>query len=161
MSELSDILLAASLVIGGHEMNHKLEADKQDMPFSQRGITGYLPDTSNKKKVSRFANAGFEGQDVITRILKKSKLKRPAHAASGLNKLGYVLIPGSITGGDGDLRMLEKSKGKKARKVAQGALTISAISDLYKAFGKENKNGGFLFGQSSEGTPMLILTGEF
>lgn len=161
MPGLAELLLATGLMLGSHDMNHRLEADRQDLPFSQRGIVGYLSDTSDNKKVSRFANAGFEGQEMLSGAMAGTKMEKPVLIASALNKLGYAIKPGSITGGTGDLKMLEKSKGKMARKVAQGALTVSAISDLLRAFGKVEGDSGFKFGQSNSGTPMLVFGGNF
>ena len=161
MPGLAELFFAFFLVIGGHEINHDLMADRENIPFSQRGVTGYLPDTSDDKKVLLFASAGFEGQEIVTGALEETKLKRSTHLVSGFNKIGYALIPNSITGGIGDVQRIEQHGGEKARKMAQGALAVSAISDLLTAFDIVEGDTRFIYGQSSNGTPMLIFAGRF
>ena len=167
MSELLKFLLAAGLTLGGHEVNHVLEADRQEVQGSFKKETGavlpvfMIDSSSTPEQRSRIHNAGFEGQEIMTGATSDTGIGKPVRIASALNKLGYALMPGGIQGVSGDVDMLGKSKGKSARKVAQGALTASAISDLLKAFGKTKGDSGLKFGQSSTGTPMLMYGGRF
>ncbi len=156
MPGLAETLLAFGLMLGGHEMGHGLEADRQNVPFKS-GLVWHAG-TNDKKKLARIANAGLEGQGILSRALLGTKIEKSVRVASALNNLGYALIPGSVTGGVGDVRMIEQTKGKKARQFAQGALVASAISDIVR---ESNSNIGLGYGQSTSGTPMLILRGRF
>jgi len=159
MPGLTEILLAASLVMGGHEMGHELEADRQDVPMTWDNKMRWNVDTTDPKKLARIAGAGFEGQDILSGAVMGTKLEKPIRTVSALNKLGYALIPSGIRkGGTGDVRMIEQNMGKKARKVAQGSLVASAISDFLR---KPGSNCGLNYGQSNRGTPMLMLQGRF
>ena len=153
MPGLAETLLALGLVMGGHEMGHNIEADRQNVPFKSGVVWKAL--TEDKKKLARIANAGFEGQDIVTGALGGTKLERPARLISGLNKIGYALKPGSFTGGTGDVKMIEQNRGKKARQALQGMLLISGMSDIF------NTKKSFGIGQSSKGTPMLTFGGKF
>lgn len=152
MPGLAEIMLAAGLVMGGHGFNHELEADRQNVPFKSK--PPFYAFTLDKKKLARIASAGFEGQEIVSGAVSGTKMEKPVRLVSALNKLGYALLPGGIQGGTGDVRMIEKNKGKKARKMAQGALAVSSIAAL---MGSDR----FRFGQSSNGTPMLIFRGNF
>ena len=158
---LIEVLFTIFLVMGGHEVNHDLMADEQNLSFSQRGITGYIPDTNDDEKVLLFASAGFEGQEIVTGALGGTKLEHSALLISGFNKAGYALIPNSITGGIGDVQRIEQRGGKKARQMAQGALVVSVVSDLLIAFYIVEGDTRFIYGQSSNGTPMLVFAGRF
>ena len=160
MAGLNEILLALVLTGGGHEMGHINEADRLGVPVSFKNME-LVAENENPEKSARIANAGIVSQDIMSQASKGSRLEKPTHIISALNKLGYALMPGGIQGGMGDLRLLEKSKGKKARQFAQGALTVSAISDMLRAFGKVKSDKGFSFGQSNNGTPMLVFGGSF
>ena len=158
----AEIMMALGLVMGGHEMGHSNEADRLGVPISFDDNIVWKANTTNQKKLSRIANSGFEMQDKLPKATKGSSIDKPAKIISALNKLGYVIKPSGMTSGAvGDVRMIEKHKGKKARKVAQGALTISALDDILTAFGKKKSDKGFKFMQSPDGTPMLGFGGSF
>lgn len=159
MLGLAEILLASGLVMGGHELNHGFEADRQNVPFESGVI--WDASTDDKEKLARIANAGFEGQEIISGAVSDTKIAKSVRLVSALNKLGYALLPGGIQGSTGDVKMIEQNKGKKARQMAQAALSISAIDDILTAFGKKKSDRGFRFGQSSTGTPMLAFGGLF
>ncbi len=158
MPGLAEILLAAGLTFGGHEMGHELEADRQNVPMSFGSDMVWTADTQDPEKLARIAGAGFEGQEILSGAVMGTKMEKPIRTLSVLNKLGYAFLPGGIGGGTGDVKMIEQSKGKTARKVAQGSLVASAISDLLR---KPGSNYGLKYGQSSKGTPMFVLGGRF
>ena len=160
MPGLAEIILAAGLVFGGHKLNHEFEADKQNVPFKSGMI--WKAQTNDKKKLARIAGAGARGQGTVTKALAGTRLENPALIASALNNFGYAIKPEGIQGApEGDVRMINNNMGKKARQGAQVALTVSAISDMLKAFGKVKSDKGFSFGQSNNGTPMLVFGGSF
>jgi len=161
MPGLTDIALALLLTFGGHEMGHQLEADRLNVPMSFDNKMIAIAHTQNPDELSRIANAGIEGQEIISGAVSDTKREKSVRFFSALNKFGYAFIPGGIQGGKGDIRLLEQSKGKKARYVAQGALIISATSDFLIAFDKIDGAMGLIYGQSKHGTPMLILRGNF
>ena len=157
MAGLAETLLALGLVFGGHEMGHGLEADRQNVPF-ESGLL-WQASTSDKKKLARIASAGLESQDIVSGSLSGTGLERSVRLASALNKFGYAVKPGSMqSNGLGDVAMIEQNMGKEARKMAQGALVASAISDFLR---KPGGNIGLEYGQSRKGTPMLVLRGRF
>ncbi len=160
MPGLAEILLALALTGTSHEMGHQLEADKLGVKRTQDSIIpprGTLY-TQDPKKLSRIANAGFEGQDILSGAVLGTKMEKPIRTVSALNKLGYALLRSPVTGGEGDVGMIEKNMGKTARQVAQGSLVASAISDFLR---KPGSNYGLEYGQSSRGTPMFMLRGRF
>ncbi len=158
MPGLADILLAAGLMMGGHEIGHDLEADRQDVPMTWNNEMRWNADTTDPEKLARIAGAGFEGQEVISGVMSGTDMEKPVRVLSALNKLGYALIPGGIQGGTGDVKMIEQNMGKTARQVAQGSLMASAISDFLR---KPGSNYGLKYGQSGKGTPMFVLGGRF
>lgn len=142
MPEIPDIALALLLTGGSHEMGHQTEADRLNEDINFNGTRFTTPATGNN--LAKISGAGFRMQDIIN-LARNNKTQRTFNA---LHKMSY------LAKGRGDLKSIEKSQGKKARDVAKGALFVSSIADL---MGSDR----FRFGQSSEGTPMLILTGEF
>ena len=142
-------------------MGHGFEADKQNVPMSWDNKMRWTAHTRDPKKLSRIANAGFEGQEIISGAVSGTKMEKNVRLVSALNKLGYALLPGGIQGGTGDVKMIEQNTGKKARQVAQAALTASAISDFYQALAKKKTNHRFSYGQSRNGTPMLMYGRNF
>jgi len=154
MAGLAETLLALGIVFGGHEMGHELEADRQNVPMSFDNKMIANIDTRDPKKLSRIVNAGFEGQDIITGALRGTQYSKPTSLASAINKIGYALVPDSIQGGTGDVRMIEKTKGKTARKAAQVSLFLSALSDMDRVRNPE-RNWDLGYWQSGQGTPGL------
>ena len=123
-------------------MGHQIEADRLNEDINFSGTRFTTPATGDN--LARIAGAGFKMQDIIN-LARNNKTQK---AVNALHKMSY------LAKGRGDLKSIEQSKGKKARKMAQGALLVSSIADL---MGSDK----FRFGQSSNGTPMLVFRGEF
>ncbi len=146
MAGLNEILLALALTGGGHEMGHQVEADKLNQPMDWQETNWTTP--ASGEDLARISGAGFEMQDTLNQATGSSVMGK----INALHKLSYAALD------RGDLSSIEKSKGKTARKVAQGSLVASAISDLLR---KPGSNYGLKYGQSSKGTPMFVLGGRF
>ena len=127
-------------------MGHQVEADRLNQPLNWQGTHWTTPASGDD--LAKISGAGFEMQDTINQATDNSVMGD----INALHKLSYVAKD------RGDLRSIEKSMGKKARQVAQGSLVASAISDFLR---KPGSNYGLNYGQSSRGTPMLMLQGRF
>lgn len=130
-------------------MGHITEADKLNEPINFSGTQFTTPATGDN--LARIAGAGFPMQDTINR----AREDKTQNAVNAFHKISYLINE------RGDLASIEKAKGKKARQTIEGALVMSALSDLSKAFGKTRTDRGFGIGQSSKGTPMLTFGGRF
>lgn len=156
------LLLSLGAVSGAHTMGHVSQGDRYGVDMNIN--LGNLSEIWDRHDISperaaRIHSAGFEAQDRVARMADN----KPMYVANALYKLGYLAGAPKVFGAKtkGDLALLGKVKGDTAKKVAQGALTVSAISDLLKAFGKWKGDSGFHFGQSDTGTPMLMYGGRF
>lgn len=149
MHGLLEIALALMLTGVSHEMGHQTKADSLSQPLEWSGTKWTT--SAKGTDLAKISGAGFKMQDTLNRARKN----KAQNAANAIHKLTYILSD------RGDLKSIEKASGKKALKVARGALAVSAISDMLKAFGKFEGDSGFMFGQSSNGTSMLIFGGVF
>ena len=153
MPKLIDII-SPLLMFGSHELGHITEADKLGVERTQESIIPLKGTISSQDpiKKSRIFNAGFEMQD----LLRKAINNKNYNIASALNKAGYALLRNS----SGDIQQFGEVKGKQDENTLRAILLATALSDLRKAKHPEQKyNLGF--GQSSKGTPMLMLNGRF
>lgn len=162
MNELYAIVLSVFLVAGSHEVNHDLMADSLNVDMTFNGEMVWRAETSNPTQDALLANAGFEGQDIIAHATKGTMIQKPVLIVSALNKIGYAIYPDSIKSSiRGDVHLIKLSKGKEAMHVAQSALLLSALSDMLIAYDKIDGNMYLTYGQSSTGTPMIVLNGRF
>jgi hypothetical protein len=153
-----DIALAFPLVLGGHEAGHFKTARDLGMSVQFRNNAATIDFDHDNDKKAKFFGGGFEGQDLATKLIGDSDA---ALIASGLNKLGYALMPKGLMGRGGDVSNMERVKGRKARRVMQGALIASSIADMLKASGKMSKDKDLAFFTFSDGTPGLKYVQRF
>ena len=165
MDALVEILAALgpalALVGVGHEMGHVNEADRLNTPISFDSKMRWDARAKSKSDLASISNAGLVMQGKVTKATEGSGIDKYAKIVSAINNIGYALKPSGIMGGTGDVKMIEQTKGKKARQTAQAALIASGISDLYQALGKKKSNHSLSYGQSSDGTPMAIYGRKF
>ena len=129
-------------------MGHNNMADKlnEDIQFNDTQWT--TPAQGNN--LARIAGAGFENQDVINRARGDG-----AHSlVNGLHKLSYVARD------RGDLKSIEKTKGRTAKSAAQAALFLSAVSDFHRA-ANPDRQWDVGYWQSNKGSPGLKLSMQF
>jgi hypothetical protein len=153
-----DIALAFPLVLGGHEAGHFKTARDLGMSVQFRNNAATIAYDHDNDKKARFFGGGFEGQDLATKLMGDSDA---ALIASGLNKFGYALMPRGLMGEGGDVSNMERMKGRKARRVMQGALIASSIADILKASGKMSKDMDLEFFTFRNGTPGLRYRKRF
>jgi hypothetical protein len=142
-------------MLGVHELGHLIEADYSGVPVEWSGgkLVAY---TDDREKLARLAGAGLVFQNLLggmgSFLPVESGLARSIRVASALNRLGYVAFPESILGDGGDVNTMDDTK--RGGDFLKGALAISALADLYKAF-KPDDRWDINFWQSPTGTPGL------
>jgi len=160
-----EILATIPLILGGHELGHFKSGREAGLSMRMQNGLAHSPAIikDNPNEFAKMFGGGFEGQDLAVSLGNEfGKDKKSSRAISGLNKIGYALMPKGINGEGGDVYNMRQVKGKKAEKVMQAALLISGISDMLKAFDKglgPNKDLSFM--TFDNGTPGLKFSGKF
>ncbi len=151
---MKELVLAVLLVFGGHEVNHDLMADRLDVPISWNEDMKWTVYTQDPRELALIGGAGFRGQAIVAESVRGTSIEKPVRWISAFNELGYAIKPNGISGGEGDVQLIQRSIGKKAGQVARVSLTVSAMSNLFG-------DNQFRFGQSNNGTPMLVFRRQF
>jgi hypothetical protein len=156
LADLSDIILASLISIGGHPLGHIEEGQRQNVEVGLNvpSLTEHWNSDDRKKRL-RINGAGFRAQDGL-----KNYGGKDVSLANGLYKLGYLAgLPQKMgVPTEGDINLMAKDLGNS--RYVKGSLLASALADLHKNSNPDRK-WDLDFWQSSEGIPGLAYRRKF